>query len=109
MAYFPCAYLDADVELTDEREYHIADRHPDLLPNHRQRIADTLANPDQVRRSSRVGNARLFSRWFDSLRGGKYVIVVVASESPPSVRHWIITAYIARKLATGGDVEWERT
>ncbi len=109
MAYFPCAYLDDNVELTDEREYHIAERHPDLLPDHRQCIADTLANPDQVRRSSRVGNARLFSRWFDSLRSGKYVVVVVASEPPPSSRNWIITAYIARKLATGGDIEWERT
>ena len=109
MAYFPCVYLDDDVELTDERENHIAKRHPDLLPDHRQCIADTLANPDQVRRSSRVSNARLFSCWFDSLRGGKYVVVVVASDPLPSSRSWIITAYIARKLATGGDIEWERT
>ena len=70
---------------------------------------DTLADPDQVRQSSRVSNARLFSRWFDSLRGGKYVVVVVASDPPPSSRNWIITAYITRKLATGGDIEWERT
>ena len=109
MAYFPCAYLDDEVELTEEREYHITKRHPDLLPDHRQCIADTLADPDQVRRSSRVSNTRLFSRWFDLLRGGKYVVVVVASDSPPSSRNWIITAYIARKLATGGDIEWERT
>ena len=110
MAYFPCAYLDENVELTDEREYHIAERHPDLLPDHRQCIADTLADPDQVRQSSRVNNARLFSRWFDSLRSGKYVVVVVVSTPPPpSSRNWIITAYITRKLATGGDIEWERT
>jgi hypothetical protein len=69
----------------------------------------TLADPDQVRRSSRFGNARLFSRWFESLRGGKYVVIVVVSEPAPSERHWIITAYIARKLAKGGDIEWERT
>ena len=109
MAYFPCVYLDGYVELTDEREYHIAKRHPDLLPDHRQYIADTVANPDQARRSSRVGNVRLFSRWFDFLRGGKYVVVVVASDPPPASRNWIITAYIARKLATGGDIEWEPT
>jgi hypothetical protein len=109
MAYFPCTYLGSDVELTNEREHHIANRHPDLLPAHRQCIADTLADPDQVRRSSRVGNAHLFSRWFDSLRGGKYVVVVVVSNPPPAAHHWIITAYIARKLAKGGDIEWERT
>ena len=42
MTRFPCPYLKAEVELTDEREQHIAERHPDLLPEHRQRIADTL-------------------------------------------------------------------
>ena len=103
-----CPYLDSDVELTDERAYHIANRHPDLLPKHRQCIADTLADPDQVRRSSRSNNTKLFSRWFESLRGGKYVVVVVVSDPTPLVRHWIITAYIARKLATGGDIEWQR-
>ena len=109
MADFPCPYLGSNVELTDEQEHHIATHHPDLLPEHRQYIADTLAAPDQVRRSSRFGNARLFSRWFESLRGGKYVVVVVVSHPAPSARHWIITAYIARKLAKGGDIEWERT
>ena len=108
MTYFPCPYLGSEVELPDEREQHIADNHPDLLPEHRQCIADTLANPDQVRRSSLFGNARMFSRWFESLRGGKYVVVVVVSDIAPAERHWIITAYIARKLAKG-DIEWERT
>jgi hypothetical protein len=105
--HFHCPYLNAQVELTDERERHIAERHPDLLPEHRQRIADTLVAPDQVRRSARFASARLFTRWFESVRGGKYVVVVVVSESAPSGRHWIITAYIARKLAKG-EIEWKR-
>lgn len=109
MAYFPCPHLESTVELTDERERHIANHHPDLLPEHRQCIADTLADPDKVRRSSRFGNARMFSRWFDSIHGGKYIVVVVVSSTSPSERHWVITAYIARKLAKGGDVEWART
>jgi hypothetical protein len=82
-AYFPCPYLKAQVELTDEREWHIAERHPDLLPEHRQRIADTLTDPDQVRRSTRFANVRLFSRWFESVRGGKHVVVVVVGGSSP--------------------------
>jgi hypothetical protein len=106
---FACPYLGSNVELTDERECHIANDHPDLLPDHRQCIADTLVDPDQVRRSSRFGNARLFSRWFELLRGGRYAVVVVVSDSAPKVRHWIITAYITRKLAKGGEIEWERT
>jgi len=109
MTYFPCPYLGSNVELTDEREHHIANQHPDLLPDYRQCIADTLADPDQVRQSSRFGNAQLFSRWFDSLRGGKHVVVVVVSDSTPSARHWMITACVARKLAKRGDIEWERS
>jgi hypothetical protein len=104
---FSCPYLQEEVELTEERERHIAERHPDLLPEYRERIAETLADPDQVRKSARFGSAKLFSRWYTDLREGKHVVVVVVSEREPHARHWIITAYMARKLAPG-DMEWER-
>ena len=107
MNFFRCPYLDSEVELTDEREYHITLRHPDLLPMYQQCIPDTLILPDEVRRSSRIGNSRLFSRWFEWLRGGKYVVVVVVSSPIPTERHWIVTAYMTNRL-TGGDVEWKR-
>jgi hypothetical protein len=103
---FSCPYLGGEVELSHERETHIAERHPDLLPGHRDRILQTLADPDQIRRSKRFGAARLFSRWFSDL-GGKHVVVVVVSAGDDG-RHWIITAYIARKLAEG-EVEWARS
>ena len=105
--YFPCPYLGAQVELTDEREQHITERHPDLLPEHGQCVADTLADPDQVRRSVRFANAWLFSHWFESLRGGKHVVVVVVGASTPGGRYWIITTYITRRLAEG-EIEWKR-
>jgi len=104
---FPCPYLGDEVELTDERERHIGENHPDLLPEHRDRIADTLADPDQIRRSTRFGNAFLFSRWFEDLRSGKYVVVVVMTGAVPGGRNWMVTAYMARRLA-GGEVEWKR-
>lgn len=107
MSRYPCPYLKGEVELTEEREQHIAERHPDLLPEHRDRIAETLAEPDQVRRSARFGSAKLFSRWYADVLLGKHVVVVVVSELDPIKRHWIITAYMARRLAEG-DVEWER-
>ena len=109
MNFFPCPYLDSDVELTDEREYHITLCHPDLLPMYQQCIPDTLMLPDEVRRSSRIGNSRLFSRWFEWLRGGKYVVVVVVSSPIPTERHWIVTAYMTNRLTRGGGIEWERT
>ena len=79
------------------------------MPKYRQCIPDTLMLPDEVRRSSRIGNARLLSRWFEWLRGGKYVVVVVVSNLVPVERHWIVTAYMANRLVGGGDLEWKRT
>ena len=105
---FPCPYLNGEVELTEERERHITERHPDLLPEHRPRIAETLSIPDHVRTSARFGSVKLFSRWYPEVRQGKHVVVVVVSERTPQQRHWIITAYLASKLAQGG-VEWQRT
>jgi hypothetical protein len=108
MGLLPCPYLGAEVELSEERERHIRAQHPDLLPEHRNRIIEVVAEPDQVRRSSRVGNARLFTKWFDDLRGGKYVVVVVVSDPGRERRPWIITAYLARKLKEG-EIEWEKS
>lgn len=106
MALFSCGWLNGTVEMSEEREQHIAERHPDFLPEHRALIAETLADPDQIRRSVRFGSARLFSRWYADLKNGKHVVVVVVSEIA-NERHWIITAYIARKL-TEGEAEWQR-
>jgi hypothetical protein len=102
-----CPHLHAEVDLTPERERHIQERHPDLLPAYRDRLAATLADPDQVRLSAHLGNARLFSRWFDDIMGGKHVVVVVVGRAATH-RHWVITAYLVRKLAPG-DVEWKRS
>jgi len=107
VSQFPCPYLKGEVELTEERLRHIAERHPDLLPEHWDRVAETLGDPDQVRRSTRFGSARLFSRWYTDVQRGKHLVVVVVSELDPKERHWIITAYLTRQLAEG-EVEWKR-
>jgi len=99
MPLYPCPYLSGEVELTDERERL-------LLPAHRDRLADTLADPDEVRKSERLANARLFVRQFDTI-GGKSVVVVVVTDASQAHRHWIVTAYLARHLAEG-DVEWQK-
>jgi len=108
MSRFPCPYLTGEVELTEERERHIAERHPDLLPEHRKQLIETVAAPDQVRRSMRFGNARLFSRWYTDVKKGKYVVVVVVGEPDATSRHWIITAYLTSRLVEG-EVEWKRS
>ena len=70
-------------------------------------IARTLASPDGVRRDVRFPDTRQFSRWFEDVHGGKFVVVVVVSDRDPW-RHGIVTAYLARGLA-GGVFEWQRS
>lgn len=108
MRTFLCPYLQGEVELTDERELHIEETHPDLLPEYLPQLAQTLLDPDEVRRSKRISGARMFYRWFEDVRQGKYVAVVVASETDLAQRHWIITAYLTRRLMNG-DVEWKKS
>lgn len=59
---------------------------------------ETLSDPDHVRRSARFAGAKLFSRWYNDLRGGKHVVVVVVKEPDARAQHWIITAYMAKRL-----------
>lgn len=105
MRQFSCPYLEGEVELTEEREQHIATTHPDLLPEYLPQVEETLVDPDQVRRSTRMEDALLFSKRFEEIKGGKYIVVVVVTEQ---ARRWIITAYLARKL-TGGILAWPKT
>jgi hypothetical protein len=81
MAFFPCPYLGNPVELDEDRQQHICSHHPDLLPAHWGCIMETVGQPDQVRRSVRAANAKLFSKWFADLRGGKYVVVVIVCDA----------------------------
>ncbi len=107
MTRFTCPYLGGEVELSDERERHITEHHPDLLPDHKDRLGGAPADPDQVRRSTRFGNARLFSKWYDDVSKGKSVVVVVVSETEPNSRHWIVRAYLTSKIPEG-DSKWKR-
>jgi hypothetical protein len=105
---FPCPYLGGIVELGEEREHHIAERHPDLLPAYRNLLATTLADPDQVRLNSRVKSAKILSRWYSEIAGGKHLVIVVVTEPKHPARRWIVTAYLARRLAEA-IIEWTRS
>lgn len=107
MMHLPCPYLGAEVEWTEEREHHIAARHPELVPAHRHRVAEALADPDEVRRHLEYPNTRLFVRWFDDLLDGKNVVVATVSRPSPPVRHWIVTAWVTGRPAKG-ELEWKR-
>jgi hypothetical protein len=95
------------VELSDDRYQHILKEHPEVLPEHEKEILETILSPQQIRKSKRFSSARLFTKWFENVRGGKYMVIVVVSDiTAKGDRHWIITAYIARKI-TEGEIEWK--
>jgi hypothetical protein len=102
--FYICPYLNGAVELTEERLQHIIDRHPGTLPDYQEQLAITLRRPDQIRQGSRSENTLLFTKWFDTIRTGRYLVVVTVSDDSPK-RDWIITMYTARRLS-GGDVIW---
>lgn len=95
------------VELSDERLDHIRQKHPKVFGEGMERLSSVLDSPGQVRRDPRYPTTRLFSRWFEDAESGKFMVVTVVSDPPPNERHWIVTAYITRRLARG-PFEWQR-
>src|SRR5687767_7708086 len=91
---FDCPRLGVAVELTDERFSHIAERHPEILPDRLVLIAETLADPDGMD-PGRTENELVFRRWYDSLYGGKNVLVFVLQDVG-SERRWIVTTRLSR-------------
>ena len=104
--WFECPYLGGRVELTDEREAHIRDYHPEALTPGRDLIGRTLRDPDLIRRDQRdPANTRLISRWYDQVRGGRHVVVSVVREPG---RDWVVTAFTAEWVEER-DIEWTRS
>ena len=104
METFHCPYLGGPVELSDDRERHIANRHGDLLPDHLEYISGTLASPDLVLRRRPTDNDIQFYRWYYG-NWNKYMVVIVVSDP---ARNWIVTAYPSDRVRRG-EVLWQRS
>jgi hypothetical protein len=96
-ATFHCPHLNANITLSIPRAQHIIEQHPRTWPDLRTEITATLANPDRIFPSKSDPEAQQFVKWFDTIRTGRYMIVIVVSQSDLD-QHWIITAYTMRKL-----------
>jgi hypothetical protein len=103
--WFECPYLGQPVELTDEREAHIQQRHAEILPARADRLAETLGEPDAVYRG-RSPDLLIFSRWYDSEQGKHLLMFVV--EEPARSRYWILTSRYSRIPSTG-ELIWQRS
>src|SRR5437879_1909759 len=58
--FVACPYLGREVELTDERAEHIRKTHPEMAADLEIRVRSALTQPEEVRRSRREPDARLF-------------------------------------------------
>lgn len=85
-----------EVELTIERKSHIILRHPEIRP-HIKKITQVLSSPDTVKRSKFDPEALLFYKYFDKIKGGKYINVTVKRGE----RNFILTAYITDRIRAG--------
>jgi hypothetical protein len=96
------------VELTDEREGHIREKHADVLEGGFDLLALVLAEPDLVRRDAQAPNTLKFSRWYDGDDRGRYAVVIVVRDQGTATRNWVVTAFSARRIPEG-DVIWRRS
>ena len=107
-SWFACPYLGGDVELTDEREDHVSEKHELVLADDFRLVRGTLLEPDEIRRSEKDPKSRLFVRWYEEVEHGKYCTVVVVDDSESAGRQWIVTAYVTGNPRRG-TIEWQRS
>ena len=84
------------VELTEERKKHIFEFHPEL-ELYFAKVAETLKNPDEIRKSKHDREVLLFYKYFSKIKSGKYLVVVVKINQ----RNFILTCYLTDKALTG--------
>jgi hypothetical protein len=91
------------VRLTENRQKHIEEDHPEVKEAQEQ-IEETLQNPEEVRFSKSDGSVELFYKFFKmTVVGGKYLCVAVKNLV---VDFFIITAYFTDKKKTG-ETKWK--
>jgi hypothetical protein len=102
---FDCPYLGRPVELTDEREAHIRSRHPEVLREGDDLLAEAIRRPQSLCRSHQDEEVLIFVRWYDDLLKGRYLKVPVKIRRGARERCWVITAYLSGWPAKG-EVVW---
>lgn len=90
-----CTALNSNVVLTQERLKHIEQGHPEVAPEHIDKIVETIQDPGLVRVSRRQTGGLLLSRWYPEILNGKHLVVVVISTEK---RSWVATAYFTRQI-----------
>jgi hypothetical protein len=93
------------IRLTDERLHHLEIDHPEMA-GQTPRIAETLANPDQIVRSRTDATVELFYKWYAATPVTAKFLCVVVKALPDDP--FMITAYHTDAVKRG-EVLWEKT
>ena len=80
-----------EVELTDERERHIVEFHPEMRL-YRQYLTEAIAKPDTIRRSIFDPQVRIL--YYFLKNADKYLAIVVKIDH----RKFILTAYTTHEI-----------
>ena len=80
-----------EVELTDEREQHIMEFHPEMR-SYRRYFSEAIAKPDTIRRSVFDTQVRILYHFLKN--ADKYLAIVVKTNH----RKFILTAYTTHKI-----------
>jgi len=91
------------IELTQERQKHIFEFHPDVNP-YFSRIEQVLEAPSEIRSSRHNPEVLLFYKYFADIKSGKYLAVVVKTNQ----RNFILTCYLTDKIITGQKIYEQR-
>ena len=107
---FERPFLGGPVELNDERRQHIESVHPRESRAILVEIENVVRDPDVVFETPRPGEHALARA--QTGRTPYYVVAIVVTEAVRSServqeRHWVVTAYIARRLPRWR-VQWRR-
>ncbi len=110
--YVVCPFFNGHVEVTEEREEHIRSSHLEAALALLEALDETVRSPDLVLRRSEAESEWAFVRALGSEAITNYALVIVVRDRVGSesgtVRHWVVTAYIARRLPRWR-VEWQRS
>jgi hypothetical protein len=90
------------IAISSERWRHILEQHPEL-EIYFDEIKRTLSEPDVIKLSVSDKLVRMYYKFFSSLFGGKYILVVVKMNK----RNFLVTAYVTDYIKTGEEI-WKK-
>ena len=90
------------IKLTDRQWDYIIKEHPEVKA-YKDRLSETLSNPDLVKRSKRNKDTFLYYRHYKDIYEGKYLLAVAETKE----KLMILTCYITDKIKEG-DVIWKK-